>query len=137
MSTISTDTASVTTNASQSIEKSSEDDMIVSCTRHRRTPTDATYTYQLPLSWYNGIRSSDVVLLADLKNMLRNRLDTDMDNRSIVWRMSETGQIAFVNSSNSFNAAVIDHKNANKKTIQLFVVSNSSKSIALLPGSTN
>ncbi|KAG9520373.1 hypothetical protein KCU93_g7729, partial [Aureobasidium melanogenum] len=124
MSKTSTDTTSTTTSASQLVEKPSEDDMIISYTRHRRSTTDVTYTYQLPLSWFEDVRYSDQAILSGLKAILRARLDIDKDDHSIVWRMSETNQIAFVNSKNSFNAAVLNHKNANKKTIQLFVVRN-------------
>ncbi|CAD0093813.1 unnamed protein product [Aureobasidium mustum] len=124
MSTVSTDTASTTSNESQLTEKPSEDDMIVSITRQRRSAMDVSHTYQVPLSKIESRRSSHKSLIALFKSILRCRLQTGMDGRSIVWRMSETDQIAFVCSSNSFAAAVLDHKNANKKTIQLFVVEN-------------
>ncbi|KAG9577945.1 hypothetical protein KCU77_g13666, partial [Aureobasidium melanogenum] len=130
MSTISTDAASITTCAPA--EKPNDDDMIISITRHRHSDTDVTYTYQLPLSSLEAKRISDQAILNDFKAILRNRLNTDKDDHSIVWRVSETNQIAFVNSKNSFNAAVLDHKNANKKIIQLFVVR--SDNVHCLPG---
>lgn len=133
MSTISTDTVSI----SALTEKPSEDDMILSITRHRHSDTDVTYTYQFPLSSLESKRISDQAILSGLKAILCARLNTDKDDHSIVWRMSETNQIAFVNSKNSFTAAVLDHMNANKKTIQLFVVRNDSKSSALSPSSGN
>ncbi|KAG9739108.1 hypothetical protein KCU73_g9570, partial [Aureobasidium melanogenum] len=130
MSTISTDAASITTSASQLAEKPSEDNMIVSITRHRRSPPDTTYTYQFPYFLWGTL--DEEAFLARLKNTLRDRLQGNAADTSLVWRMSETGQIAFVRSKNSLTAALFDHKNANKKIIQLFAVSNDN--IHCLPG---
>ncbi|KAK5999922.1 hypothetical protein QM012_005010 [Aureobasidium pullulans] len=124
---MSTDTVSTTTATSgmpQLVQKPSEDEMIVSITRHRHSDTDVTYTYQLPLPLFSEVRYSDETLLAYFKIILRLRLGSNKVGHSTVWRMSDTGQIAFVRSMNSFAAAVLDHKNANKKVIQLFVVKN-------------
>ncbi|KAG9512609.1 hypothetical protein KCV07_g9328, partial [Aureobasidium melanogenum] len=113
-----------------------EEEMIVSYTRHRRSTNDVTYTSQFPLvARIKSVTPGNVVggiqlvpaeqrFLEGLKYMLRDVLEIDGDDYSVVWRMSETGQIAFVNFMHSFDVAVLDHKNANKKIIQLFVVSN-------------
>lgn len=119
MSTISTDASPTTTEPS-------EDNMIVSYTRHRRSANDATYTYQFPLARVTPADTKEIFLMR-LKYMLADCLDTLGIGYSVVWRMSETGQIAFVRCQSSFEAAVLDHKNANKKVIQLFVVKNDSK----------
>ncbi|KAG9826009.1 hypothetical protein KCU98_g15392, partial [Aureobasidium melanogenum] len=129
---ISTDAAWITADAPQPIERASEHNMVVSITRHRRSITDTTHTYQVPLSIFKEVRHSDQSLLKRLQAILRNRLDTDKDGHPIVWRMSDTSQFAFVNSKNSFDAAILDHKSANKKVIQLFVVRNDN--IHYLPG---
>lgn len=68
-------------------------------------------------------------LVQVLDEMVNERLDILTDERCIVWRMTETSQLGFVRSKNSFDAAVLDHKNANKKVIQLFVVEDNNKSI--------
>ncbi|KAG9687182.1 hypothetical protein KCU95_g5595, partial [Aureobasidium melanogenum] len=121
MSTISKDTASTTTSALT--EKPSEDEMIVSYTRHRRSAADVTYTYQFPLAQVTPADTKEIFLMR-LRYLLSDSLDTFGSTHSVVWRMSETNQIAFVRSQSSFEAAVLDHKNANKKIIQLFVVKN-------------
>ncbi|KAG9694527.1 hypothetical protein KCU95_g2792, partial [Aureobasidium melanogenum] len=123
MSTISTDPGWITANEPQAIERANEDNMIVSYTRHRRTADDVTYTYQFPLSRIKPVSTLEE-FRAGMKYMLRVILDVDADDYSVIWRMSETGQIGFVRSKNSFDAAVLDHKNANKKVVQVFVVSN-------------
>ncbi|KAG2165655.1 hypothetical protein VTO58DRAFT_102050 [Aureobasidium pullulans] len=99
-------------------------DMIISITRHRRAVNDATYTYQLPLSAYR--KFSAKVMYEDLLNIARSRLKLPLDKEdsSIIWRMEDSGQIAFVRSPNSLLAALVDHKNAGKKTVQLFIVKN-------------
>lgn len=60
---------------------------------------------------------------------VQNRLGFSLNkgDSSIVWRMNESGQIAFVRSPASLFAAIIDHKNAGKKTVQLFIVKNDSE----------
>ncbi|THV86922.1 hypothetical protein D6D29_01122 [Aureobasidium pullulans] len=106
-------------------------DMIVSITRHRRAVNDITYTYQLPLfgKQVHGDQTYDGLI-----ESVRNRLELASDpvDSSIVWRMEETGQIAFVRSPASLFAAIIDHKNAGKKTVQLFIVKNDN--VTCVPG---
>ncbi|THY96262.1 hypothetical protein D6C95_05213 [Aureobasidium pullulans] len=107
-------------------------DMIVSITRHRRAADDATYTYQFPLfAWRN---SSAKVMYEDLLRIVRRRLKLPLDKEdsSIIWRMEDSGQIAFVRSPNSLLAALLDHKNAGKKTVQLFIVKNDN--VTCVPG---
>ncbi|KAG9580648.1 hypothetical protein KCU77_g12519, partial [Aureobasidium melanogenum] len=123
MSMISTDTAWTTAVAPQPSERAIEHNMIVSWTRHRHSTDDVTYTYQFPLTQATPVDTQYEFLL-NMKGMLYIHLDIHGDEYSVVWRMSETGQIAFVRNQGSFDAAVLDHKNANKKIIQLFVVKN-------------
>ncbi|KAH0363071.1 hypothetical protein KCU65_g7681, partial [Aureobasidium melanogenum] len=122
MSMASTDSTSTTTGATQLIKGPSEDNMIVLITRHKDSDIDTRYSYQFPLSACKEARSSDDTLVEYLDETIRERLGNHMDGSCIVWRMTETGQVAFVCSKDSFDAAVLDHKNANKKVIQLFVV---------------
>ncbi|KEQ63624.1 uncharacterized protein M437DRAFT_46451 [Aureobasidium melanogenum CBS 110374] len=132
MSTISTEATWVTADVPQAIERANEHNMIVSYTRHRRSADDVTYTYQVPLSKIRWKDLDDQELLESLKRALHTRLDVSGEGYSFVWRMADTDQIAFIRSRNSFEAAILDHKNANKKIIQIFVVSNDSKSIHFL-----
>ncbi|THW48593.1 hypothetical protein D6C76_08209 [Aureobasidium pullulans] len=101
-------------------------DMIVSITRHRRALNDATYTYQIPLSAWRKFSAED--MYEDLLSIVRVRLELSLDKEdsSIIWRMEDSGQIAFVRSRNSLLAAFLDHKNAGKKVVQLFIVKNDS-----------
>ncbi|OBW69680.1 MAG: hypothetical protein AUREO_002380 [Aureobasidium pullulans] len=107
-------------------------DMIVSITRHRRAVNDTTYTYQFPLFAWKRVRGDQTY--DDLIESVLNRLGLASDpvGSSIVWRMEETGQIAFVRSPASLFAAIIDHKNAGKKTVQLFIVKNDN--VTCVPG---
>ncbi|KAH0267835.1 hypothetical protein KCU91_g9807, partial [Aureobasidium melanogenum] len=124
MSINSTDTAWVTTDVPQAVKMISKDDMIVSYTRHRRSADDVTYTYQFPLTQVVP-RETRKEFLVRVEAFLLLKLEVPLeDDYSVVWRMSETGQIAFMRDQGSFDAAVLDHKHANKQIIQLFVVRN-------------
>lgn len=102
-------------------------DMIVSITRHRRAADDATYTYQFPLFAWKQARGDTIY--NSLVTAVQNRLGLSLNkgDSSIVWRMNESGQIAFVRSPSSLHAAILDHKNAGKKTVRLFIVKNDSE----------
>ncbi|TIA40800.1 hypothetical protein D6C78_02260 [Aureobasidium pullulans] len=107
-------------------------DMIVSITRHRRAVNDTTYTYQFPLFAWKRVRGYQTY--DGLVETVRIRLEIPLDKEdsSIIWRMEKTGQIAFVRSPASLFAAIIDHKNADKKTVQLFIVKNDN--VTCVPG---
>ncbi|THW21657.1 hypothetical protein D6D02_00248 [Aureobasidium pullulans] len=107
-------------------------DMIISITRHRRALNDATYTYQIPLSVQKKFSAKG--MYEDLLSVVRVRLELSLDKEdsSIIWRMEDSGQIAFVRSPNSLLAALLDHKNAGKKVVQLFIVKNDN--VTCVPG---
>lgn len=122
MSTISTDTTSTITGATHPVKEPNGDNMIVSITRHRHSAIDTEYTYQLPLSSFETVKSSEQSFNLFLLDTICKRLaiDDNDNDHCIVWLMSETGQIAHVRSQMSFEAAVLDHKNANKRLFSSF-----------------
>ncbi|KAH0160023.1 hypothetical protein KCU67_g6889, partial [Aureobasidium melanogenum] len=107
--------------------------MIVSISRHKNSLEDLTFTYQFPLS---TIRSLDKDLfvqtstfpswaVARLRSLVEIGLHTSLTDMSMVWRLSESDQIATISDAETLCAAILDHQNAGKSMIQLNLVKNS------------
>jgi hypothetical protein len=110
-------------------------EMIVSVRRSKHSINDNTYTCQFPLSYVGSKVNSSSSLstwlkenaLNELKFMLISRLCILPTGMSIVWPMTETRTLGTVNNRASLCAAIMDHQNAGKHTIELYVVKNSGK----------
>jgi hypothetical protein len=103
--------------------------MIVSVTRRRNSPQDNTCTCQFPLSHLGNSSTSSGSPSAWLKSasgdalrsMIISRLGVSLTDMSVVWRLSESGQMGTINDRESMCAAILDHQNAGKYMIQLYV----------------
>lgn len=104
--------------------------MLIFASRHKTSTEDNDFTYQFPLlsiglqsdingNPYDPLRKN---VLADLSSMLEAHLCVSLTEMSIVWCQVDSGQVAVVKDSGTLCAAVMDHQNAGKHTIQLYVV---------------
>ncbi|KAG9750163.1 hypothetical protein KCU73_g6647, partial [Aureobasidium melanogenum] len=105
-------------------------DMIVSIARHKTSFEDSTFTCQLPLGVlhkgvWEGTDYLEVPALFQFYSIIEHRLSTSRTDMSVVWCLTESGQLAVINDIDSLRAAVKDHQNAGKGTIQLYLVNNS------------
>ena len=108
------------------------DMMIVSVARHKNSIEDNVSICQLPLVSINYQPNPSISLYAWLKSealqtlrtMIEARLRISLAHMSIVWYMIESGQLATVIDRESLCAAIMDHINFRRYTIQLYVVDN-------------
>lgn len=108
------------------------DMMIISVARHKNSIEDNVSTCQLPLVSINYQPNPSISLYAwlksealeTLKTMIEARLRISLAHMSIVWYMIESGQLATVNDRESLCAAIMDHINFRRYTIQLYVIDN-------------
>lgn len=111
------------------------DMMIVSVARHKNSIEDKVSTCQLPLASINYQPNPSISLYAwlklealeTLKMMIEARLRISLAHMSIVWYMIESGQLATVSDRESLCAAIMDHINFHRYTIQLYVIDNFGK----------
>jgi hypothetical protein len=108
--------------------------MIVSVNRQKQFSGDMQWTTQFPLE---NLRSSNDIaisignlsfsrLLGEISENLLNQVQEQ--GLSVVWVMSSIDQLGVVSDNGSLRAAVLDHQNAGKHTIQLYVVREKGKS---------
>ncbi|KAH0294009.1 hypothetical protein M436DRAFT_63851 [Aureobasidium namibiae CBS 147.97] len=102
--------------------------MIISVARHKISIEDNVSTCQLPLESINHDPSRPSIslyawlkpeALENLKTMIEARLRISLAHMSIVWYMIESGQLATVNDRESLCAAIMDHINFRRHTVQL------------------
>ncbi|CAD0110279.1 unnamed protein product [Aureobasidium uvarum] len=104
--------------------------MIVSVNRQKRASDDMQWTTQFPLeNLRNSTMSNDAFsisqlsysrLVGEISDNLRSQVEEE--GLSIVWVMSAIEQLGVVRDNGSLRAAVLDHQNTEKHTIQLYVV---------------
>jgi hypothetical protein len=107
--------------------------MIVSVNRQKLSSDDMQWTTQFPLE--NLRSSNDKVisisklsfsrLLGEISDNLRSEVQEE--GLSIVWVMSAIEQLGVVRDDGSLRAAVLDHQNTGKHTIQLYVIREKGK----------
>ncbi|KAG9595327.1 hypothetical protein KCU77_g5023, partial [Aureobasidium melanogenum] len=126
------DTISDTGDSLKKTSRPAFKDMIVSIARHKTCIEDTALTYQFPLSilenWTmdgGSPREPTPSAFPQFNSIIENSLRVARVNMSVVWCLSESGQLAIINDINSLRAAIMDHQNAGKSTIQLYVVKNS------------
>ena len=108
--------------------------MIVSVNRQKQFSSDMQWTTQFPLE---NLRSSNDIAIS-ISNLSFSRLLGEISENllsqvqeqglSVVWVMSVIDQLGVVSDNGSLKAAVLDHQNAGKHTIQLCVVRETGKS---------
>jgi hypothetical protein len=107
--------------------------MIVSVNRQKLSSDDMQWTTQFPLE--NLRSSNDKVfsisklsfsrLLGEIWDNLRREVQEE--GLSVVWVMSAIDQLGVVRDDGSLRAAILDHQNAGKHTIQLYVIREKGK----------
>jgi hypothetical protein len=107
--------------------------MIVSVNRQKLSSDDMQWTTQFPLE--NLRSSNDKVisisklsfsrLLGEISDNIRSEVQEE--GLSIVWVMSAIEQLGVVRDDGSLRAAVLDHQNTGKHTIQLYVIREKGK----------
>ncbi|KAI5194832.1 hypothetical protein E4T39_08492 [Aureobasidium subglaciale] len=103
-------------------------DMIVSINRQKMFSDDSEWTAQFPLTELRRDSTSSFsigqLLYARLCGEVDDKLRRNMETAgiTIVWVMSETDQLGVIRNDSSLKAAVMDHQNHGKYTIQLYVV---------------
>lgn len=118
--------------ASGMVRQPGADMMIISVARHKNSIEDKVSTCQLPLASINYQPNPSISLYAwlkpealeTLKTMIEVRLRISLAHMSMVWYMIESGQLATVSNRESLCAAIMDHINSRRYTIQLYVVDN-------------
>ncbi|KAI4758809.1 hypothetical protein E4T52_08984 [Aureobasidium sp. EXF-3400] len=111
--------------------------MIVSVNRQKQFSSDMQWTTQFPLE---NLRSSNDIaisisdlsfsrLLGEISENLLNQVQEQ--GLSVVWVMSVIDQLGVVSDNGSLKAAVLDHQNAAKHTIQLYVVRETAEGTVL------
>jgi hypothetical protein len=107
--------------------------MIVSVNRQKLSSDDMQWTTQFPLE---NLRSSNDKLFSISKLSFSRLLGEIWDNLrrevqeeglSVVWVMSAIDQLGVVRDDGSLRAAILDHQNAGKHTIQLYVIREKGK----------
>ncbi|KAI4856132.1 hypothetical protein E4T45_02414 [Aureobasidium sp. EXF-8846] len=102
--------------------------MIVSVNRQKLSSDDMQWTTQFPLE--NLRSSNDKIssisklsfsrLLGEISDNLRSEVQDE--GLSIVWVVSNIEQLRVVRDDGSLRAVILDHQNAGKHTVQLYVV---------------
>ncbi|KAG9668141.1 hypothetical protein KCU99_g8525, partial [Aureobasidium melanogenum] len=105
-------------------------DMIVSIARHKTSFEDSTFTCRFSLEVlekgvWEGTDYLKVSALFQFYSIIEHRLSISRTDMSVVWCLTESGQLAVINDIDSLRAAAKDHQNAGKGTIQLYLVKNS------------
>ncbi|CAD0083787.1 unnamed protein product [Aureobasidium vineae] len=108
------------------------DDMTISISRHENYFEDTTFTYQFPLSALNtqDIRAHTLnqwlgqSAFDMLSSYIEGSLHIPLTDMSIVWCLSESGQLAVINDRCGLIAAIMNHQNAGRSTVHLYVVKN-------------
>ncbi|KAI4721816.1 hypothetical protein E4T48_01827 [Aureobasidium sp. EXF-10727] len=116
--------------------------MIVSVNRQKYTSDDLQWTTQFPLenlripSTVTNTFSIDQLsysrLLGEIFDNLRKQVEEE--GLSIVWVMSGIEQLGIVRDNGSLRAAVLDHQNVGKYTVQFYIVMEKAEG-TLLPQS--
>jgi hypothetical protein len=102
--------------------------MIVSVNRQKLSSDDMQWTTQFPLENLLSLndRSFSISklsfsrLLGEISDNLRSEVQEE--GLSIVWIMSNIEQLGVVRDDGSLRAVILDHQNAGKHTVQLYVV---------------
>jgi hypothetical protein len=120
--------------------------MIVAVNRQKLSSDDMQWTTQFPLE---NLRSSNDKslsisklsfsrLLGEISDNLRSEVNEE--GLSVVWVLSNIDQLGVVRDDGSLRAVVLDHQNAGKHTVQLYVVREKGQlwlSSILLPQASN
>ncbi|KAI5262655.1 hypothetical protein E4T47_09220 [Aureobasidium subglaciale] len=103
-------------------------DMVVSINRQKMFSDDSEWTAQFLLKELgrtpSGSMSIDQLLYARLCGEVDDKLRCNMETAgiTIVWVLFGTDQLGVIRNDSSLKAAVVDHQNHGKYTMQLYVV---------------
>lgn len=113
-------------------------DMIVSISRHKVSFEDTTFTYQFPLSCL-GRSNSDppptvfhylsLDAYTRLDSIIDENLRVSRTDMSLVWCLTESDQVAIIKDFRTLGTAVLDHQNAGKGMVQLYLVKSYGKMV--------
>lgn len=122
--------SSATSDTLDMVPRHAFEDMIVSVARHKTSIGDSKFTYQFPLSALASHVSGGTHLLnnpsfAQFNSIVERGLGISRSEMSVVWCLTESGQLAVINDLDSLCAAVLDHQNAFQSIVQLYAVKNS------------
>ena len=98
--------------------------MTISAARHKNSNEDDAFTCQFPLL---NIELSYADSFNRLKSMLEARLRVSLKDMFVVWCLVESGQLTVLNDFDSLRVAILDHQNAGKHNIHLYVVNKFGK----------